>query len=86
MDGRELINVIETKRGSTSYSIWTIGITDDPERRRKEHEGERRDVRFWKHRKADGEAIARAVEKHFLEKGMKGDTGGGKVPTFVYVS
>jgi hypothetical protein len=34
---------------------------------------------------ADSEGIARDVEKYFLGKGMKGDTGGGENPTYVYI-
>ena len=63
------------------YKIWTIGITDDPERRREEHN----DPKYWKHWKADTETIARNVEKYFLDKGMKGDTGGGNTPNYVYI-
>ena len=47
-------------------SIWTIGITDRPDSRRTEH-GK---PPHWMQWKADSEAIARAVEKYFLEKGM----------------
>ena len=47
-DKAGLIAAIEAKRSDTSYSIWTIGITDDAERRRKEHERDGHDVRYWK--------------------------------------
>jgi len=63
------------------YSIWTIGITDNPERRKREHDN----PQFWMEWKADSEAIARKVEKYFLDKGMKGDTGGGEHPNWVYI-
>jgi hypothetical protein len=33
---------------------------------------------------ADTEAIVRNVEKYFLDKGMKGDTGGGEHSTYIY--
>jgi len=36
MNKTELIAAIEKKRGSLGYSAWTIGITNDPERRRTE--------------------------------------------------
>ena len=69
------------KSSNTKYSSWTIGITDDPERRKREHNN----PETWMQWRADTETIARNVEKYFLEKGMKGDTGGGKNPNYVYI-
>lgn len=63
------------------YSIWTIGITDDPERRKGEH----KNPKFWRHWIADSETIARNVEDYFLKKGMKGGKGGGDNPNYVYI-
>lgn len=85
MNKSELILAIEKKRGSTSYSIWTIGITNDPERRKSEHESDGENVDYWSQWKADSESIARDVEEYFLNKGMKGGGGGGEKPTYVYV-
>ena len=65
----------------SNYSVWTIGITDDPERRKKEHNN----PVPWYHWRADTEAIARRVEKYFLDKGMKGAGGGGESPNYVYI-
>jgi hypothetical protein len=84
MDESELKAAIEKKVVKT-YSIWTIGITDDPERRKKEHEDEGKSVAYWSHWKADTEAIARAVETYFIDKGMKGGTGGPSHGEYVYV-
>jgi hypothetical protein len=81
MTESQLKATIERKRGNTSYSIWTIGVTDDPERRKEEHNN----PRFWSHWPADSEAVARRVEKHFLDKGMKGAPGGGGSADYVYV-
>lgn len=85
MNEDQLKSAIERKKGSTSYSIWTIGITNDPERRKNEHKNEGKDVRYWSHWTADSESIARKVEQHFLGKGMKGGGGGGENPRYVYV-
>ncbi len=71
----EIENIVST------YSSWTIGITDDPERRKGEHGN----PSHWHQWKADSEQIARNVEKHFLDKGMKGATGGGFSPNYVYI-
>lgn len=63
------------------FPSWTIGITADPDRRKSEHGNPTR----WHQWKADSETIARDIEKHFIDKGMKGDTGGGFYPTWVYI-
>ena len=66
---------------SKKYSIWTVGITNNLERRKGEHDN----PKYWTGWKADSERDARDIEKHFIDKGMKGDTGGGDNPTFVYI-
>lgn len=84
MKESEIKSAIEQRVKSTKskkYSIWTIGITDDPKRRKTEHDN----PKYWMQWKADTEAIARKVEKHFLDKGMKGATGGGEHPNWVYI-
>jgi predicted GIY-YIG superfamily endonuclease len=85
MNEAELKSAIERKRGSLSYSDWYIGITDDTKRRRAEHENEGKICIYWSDWKADSEAIARNVEAYFIDRGMKGGTGGGEHPTYVYV-
>ena len=70
---------------SEKYRYWTIGITNDLERRKKEHEYDNKDVTHWRGWPADTEEIARAVENHFLKCGMKGGGGGGTSPNYVYI-
>ncbi|MBA7664082.1 hypothetical protein ES703_72133 [subsurface metagenome] len=65
----------------TTYSAWTIGVTDNPTRRRDQH-GNPKDWHQWD---ADTETAARNVEKYFLDKGMKGDVGGGGSADYVYI-
>jgi hypothetical protein len=65
----------------TLYSAWTIGVTDDPDRRKTEHG----DPAAWMQWKADSEVAARNVEKYFLDKGMKGGGGGGGKADYVYI-
>jgi len=65
----------------TNYYSWTIGVTDDPDRRRREHEN----PRVWYHWDATSETAARYIETYFLDKGMKGDTGGAKGANYVYI-
>jgi len=79
MKKQEIIDEIE--KHVKDYEVWTIGITDDPDRRKGEHDN----PTVWYHWKADTEKIARDVEKHFLDLGMKGATGGGENPNYVYI-
>lgn len=64
-----------------SYSNWTIGVTDDPTRRRSEHGN----PSIWHQWDADTETVARNVEKYFLDKGMKGGSGGSGRADYVYI-
>lgn len=75
----------EIKAGINSHvatpSKWTVGITDSPTRRKGEHGN----PGTWYDWKADTETIARSVEKHFLDKDLEGDVGGGVTPIYVYI-
>jgi hypothetical protein len=75
-----LIQLIQIYVGN-EYLLWTIGITDDPARRKVEHGN----PNTWHDWEADSEEEAKRVEKHFLDKGMKGDVGGGINPKWVYI-
>ena len=81
MTEAELIHAIELARGGMGYEAWTIGITDDPGRRKAEH-GNPVGWRSWQ---ADSGLTARQVERGFRDKGMKGSPGGGTTPTYVYI-
>ncbi len=65
----------------TTYSLWTIGVTDDPVRRKSEHGN----PQYWHQWDADTETAARNVEKHFLDKDMKGSGGGLGRADYVYI-
>ena len=65
----------------SNYSYWTIGVTDDPNRRKTQHDN----PSPWYQWNADSETVARDVEAYFLQKGMKGDTGGGGNADYVYI-
>lgn len=64
-----------------SYSNWTIGVTDDPNRRNGEHGN----PPSWRHWDADTEQAARNVESYFISKGMKGGGGGLGRADYVYI-
>ncbi len=58
-----IIDEIEKKAHSMEYSVWTIGVTDDPKTRRAKHSDEGENTRYWSERKADSESHARFNEK-----------------------
>ncbi len=74
-----IIAAIEAK--VTSYGMWTIGVTDNPDRRRREHGN----PSVWYQWDADSQQAARNVEAYFLDKGMKGGTGGVGRADYVYI-
>lgn len=63
------------------YSAWTVGVTDDPTRRKTEHGNPPQ----WHQWNADTQTIARNVERYFLDKGMKGAPGGAGRADYVYI-
>ena len=79
-----IVDAIESKRLSLAYSEWTIGVSDDANRRRSEHEEERL-VRRWAEWKTDSEVEGRAIKQYFVDLGMRGDEDGGDRAQYVYV-
>ncbi len=81
------VNNAKTK----DYSIWTIGITSEPETRKKAH----LEPKYWIQWTADSLETARAVETYFLNefpsqeaKRVKGGTGGdmnARRTAYVYI-
>ena len=83
MNANEIIEAI----GDRGH-LWTIGITNDPERRKKEHTQDGKDTKYWEMWKADSKNVAETVESHFIDKGMKGGSGGnvdGVQTVYVYI-
>lgn len=70
--------------GDTNYKAYYIGITNDIDRRLFGEHNVSRKYGWWIYCDAINKDHAQAVEKYFLEKGMKGDTGGGSSDS-VYV-
>ena len=60
-----------------NFNKFYIGITNDIERRLFGEHNVPRNGHWRIHREAINKKHAQAVEEHFLNKGMKGDTGGG---------
>lgn len=63
------------------YSAWTIGVTDSPTRRKREHGNPSK----WYQWNAATEMVARRIEAFFKAKGMQGDTGGRGDADYVYI-
>lgn len=80
MTAQEIIKEISDHLGKSSkqyYHDFYIGITNDVERRLFGEHNVPRNGHWWIHRAADTETHSRTAEKYFLDKGMKGGTGGG---------
>ena len=71
----------EIERVTSYYPTWTIGLTDNPARRRAEHGN----PSVWFQWNADTQAIARSIEMYFLDRGMEGDVGGCGSADYVYI-
>lgn len=83
----QIIDEIEEYVDS-DHESWLIGITNNPKQRQDKHDSEGKDTSRWRHWYAGSEESARLIEDHFLDKGMRGGTGGGREddpPTYVYV-
>ena len=88
MDKSRIISEIEGRvsRSKTgNCSTLTIGITDTPKIRKDQHKNEGKDVKYWKDWSTDNEKDGRDIEDYFLDKGMKGDTGGRGLASYVYI-
>ncbi len=70
-----IIAGIEFKVGpSMSYSLWKIGLTNNPEERRKHlRVAEVQNVDRWAEWPANSMSDAEDIELYFLEKGMNGN-------------
>jgi len=58
-----------------------VGITKDPNQRSVQHGS----PEIWRHWPANSVQDAREIERHFLDQGMLGDTGGGKNANYIYI-
>lgn len=72
---------VDDARAGVPYNQWTVGVTDDLERRWKEH-GK---PSVWKPFLVGNGIISRAVESALKKKGMSGDTGGPGNATYLYI-
>lgn len=76
---KEIIEEIEshiTECGGR-FSGWYVGIAAKPKERLFDDHSVDEERDAWIYRTASSDSIARDIEKHFLDKGARGGTGGG---------
>jgi hypothetical protein len=69
-------------------SAWRIGLTHDPVERRRHWSNDGHHTSLWKQWQADSLTDAQDIEAAFINKGMKGGTGGdlsARSTVYVYV-
>lgn len=82
MPSEESIKRAIARIAGGDYSKWTIGVTDDPARRRSQHGN----PKIWRDWNANTENVARRIEAYFINnKGMKGGGGGPGGANYVYI-
>ena len=82
MKRSDIISEIENHK---DYRIWTIGITNNESRRKQEHDDAGKSIKHWQSWETDSSDDAHYIEKYFLDKGMKGGSGGTDDPNRVYI-
>lgn len=60
---------------------WYVGVAAKPRERLFDDHSVDEDKGAWIHRRASSDGLARDIEKHFLDKGAEGGTGGGNEDT-----
>lgn len=65
------------KSGKRYYSEFYVGISQDAPKRLFEQHHVDKDNSWWIYATAESHEIARKVEKHYLDLGMRGGPGGG---------
>ena len=88
MDKSQIISEIESRVSrakKVDYAIWTVGVTDNPDTRKNQHDSDGKEIKHWMNWSTNSEKDGRDIEEYFLDKGMKGDTGGGGSARYVYI-
>lgn len=76
----EIVNKIDEhlrKSGKRYYSEFYIGVSQNAVKRLFEEHHVDKENSWWIYTTAISSEVARQVEKHFLDLGMRGSTGGG---------
>jgi hypothetical protein len=84
-----IANAIVSRVGTSGFVSWRIGLTHDlAERKKYWSETKNENVTYWTAWEADSLSSAQQVEAHFINKGMKGGTGGdmsARMTAYVYI-
>jgi hypothetical protein len=78
----------KVKSYTFGYSAWRVGLTRDWPKRKKDWGDAGELMGLWSCWQADSLTDAQAIERHFINKGMRGGTGGNleaNKAIFVYV-
>jgi hypothetical protein len=74
---------------TVDYSIWTIGLTHDPDERKEQHSDNGKSVTHWEEWLSDSLEDAQGIESYFINTmSMKGGTGGNlnaRKSVYVYI-
>ena len=84
---QEIIDEIENHITDCGGGIrnWYVGIAAKPKERLFDDHSVDEEKDAWIYHPASSDSVARDIEKHFLDKGAKGGSGGGgKNSKFVY--
>ena len=77
---KEIVNKIDEhlrKSGKRYYSEFYIGVSQNAVKRLFEEHHVDKENSWWIYTTAISSEVARQVEKHYLDLGMRGGTGGG---------
>lgn len=74
---QEIIDDVTGHFKGAAYKNCYVGITSDVESRLFGDHNVSKENGHWIYRTASSNSVARDVEKHFLNAGMDGSTGGG---------
>jgi hypothetical protein len=90
MTKESILNAIIARVGRAGFTMWRIGVTNDPVGRRMYWgETEHKSVTGWTQWAADSLSDAQEIESHFInDKKMKVGTGGDLSPdktVYVYI-
>ena len=70
-------HVADAGGGAEDYAKWYCGISADPTDRLFRDHRVSREEEWWIYRKADSTQDARETERHLLDQGFQGGSGGG---------
>jgi hypothetical protein len=71
MTNQSIINAIEKKIGATSFSVWTIGVTNEPDKAKALYENIYGNTRYWEYWEMPTSDDTKQIISYFEAKGMR---------------